>query len=213
LRSIETSPSFVAMTSPKIETERTTIFLPARDDAERLRDYHRRNAHHLAKWSPPRPPDFETIEYWHRKIEIFEQGFEDGRSAHLVATLRDRPADLVATCALSEIVRGAWQACLLGYGIDHAHEGRGLMREIVKAVVGYAFEDLALHRVMANYQPTNARSGALLKSLGFAVEGYARDYLFIDGAWRDHVLTALTNHAVHSPPPEDGASEGVDGDA
>jgi len=23
------------------------------------------------------------------------------------------------------------------------------------------------------------------------VEGYARDYLYIDGEWRDHVLTAL----------------------
>jgi ribosomal-protein-alanine N-acetyltransferase len=29
-----------------------------------------------------------------------------------------------------------------------------------------------------------------LRALGFTVEGYARDYLFIDGAWRDHVLTA-----------------------
>ncbi|MFV8766233.1 30S ribosomal protein S5 alanine N-acetyltransferase, partial [Yersinia enterocolitica] len=24
-------------------------------------------------------------------------------------------------------------------------------------------------------------------------EGYAKDYLLIDGQWRDHVLTALTN--------------------
>lgn len=28
------------------------------------------------------------------------------------------------------------------------------------------------------------------------VEGYARDYLYIAGAWRDHVLTAL-----YSPDP------------
>jgi ribosomal-protein-alanine N-acetyltransferase len=46
---------------------------------------------------------------------------------------------------------------------------------------------------MANYIPTNERSGLLLKRLGFAVEGYARDYLLINGQWRDHVLTALTN--------------------
>jgi ribosomal-protein-alanine N-acetyltransferase len=45
---------------------------------------------------------------------------------------------------------------------------------------------------MANYRPENERSGRLLQRLGFAREGYARDYLFIDGAWRDHVLTSLT---------------------
>ena len=46
---------------------------------------------------------------------------------------------------------------------------------------------------MANYMPINERSGRLLRSLGFQVEGYARDYLYVGGAWRDHVLTALTN--------------------
>ena len=39
----------------------------------------------------------------------------------------------------------------------------------------------------------NERSGAVLRRLGFVPEGYARDYLFIDGAWRDHVLTARIN--------------------
>jgi ribosomal-protein-alanine N-acetyltransferase len=31
-----------------------------------------------------------------------------------------------------------------------------------------------------------------LQRLGFRVEGLARNYLYINGAWRDHVLTALT---------------------
>ena len=46
---------------------------------------------------------------------------------------------------------------------------------------------------MANYIPENERSGRLLARLGFTREGLAKDYLFIDGAWRDHVLTALAN--------------------
>jgi ribosomal-protein-alanine N-acetyltransferase len=49
---------------------------------------------------------------------------------------------------------------------------------------------------MANYVPTNERSGRLLRRLGFVVEGYARDYLFIGGRFQDHVLTALTNGAL-----------------
>jgi hypothetical protein len=41
--------------------------------------------------------------------------------------------------------------------------------------------------------PTNERSGRLLRRLGFQVEGYARDYLYIHDGWRDHILTSLTN--------------------
>jgi ribosomal-protein-alanine N-acetyltransferase len=46
---------------------------------------------------------------------------------------------------------------------------------------------------MANYRPENYRSARLLQRLGFRREGLAADYLFIDGAWRDHILTALVN--------------------
>ena len=51
---------------------------------------------------------------------------------------------------------------------------------------------LRLHRVQANHLPENQRSARLLQRLGFRVEGLAREYLYINGAWRDHVLTALT---------------------
>ncbi|MEK6579500.1 MAG: 30S ribosomal protein S5 alanine N-acetyltransferase, partial [Bdellovibrionota bacterium] len=33
----------------------------------------------------------------------------------------------------------------------------------------------------------------ILKRLGFETEGLAKDYLFIGGRWRDHVLNSLTN--------------------
>lgn len=51
---------------------------------------------------------------------------------------------------------------------------------------------------MAAYLPDNERSGKLLKRLGFVVEGYARDYLMIDGQWQDHILTSLINHNWNS---------------
>jgi len=83
--------------------------------------------------------------------------------------------------------------CEVGYVGDVLTAGRGLMREALEATLDHAFHELRLHRVMANYRPENARSANLLARLGFVREGYARDYLFIDGAWRDHVLTSRTN--------------------
>jgi ribosomal-protein-alanine N-acetyltransferase len=81
----------------------------------------------------------------------------------------------------------------LGYGLDREAVGNGLMEEALRAVIELGFDELNLHRLMANYMPTNTRSARLLRKLGFVVEGHARDYLRLAGAWQDHVLTALTN--------------------
>ena len=67
------------------------------------------------------------------------------------------------------------------------------MSEALRATNAFVFDVIRLHRIMANYRPENVRSGRLLERLGFVREGIAKDYLFIDGAWRDHVLTSLTN--------------------
>ena len=71
-----------------------------------------------------------------------------------------------------------------------SYEGAGLMFEALTAAVEYVFAERRLHRIMANYVPTNERSGRLLRRLGFAVEGYARDYLYInnkDGTYTDRM--------------------------
>jgi ribosomal-protein-alanine N-acetyltransferase len=70
------------------------------------------------------------------------------------------------------------------------------MSEALERAIRYLFDDLLLHRIEANHMPSNTRSAKLLARLGFEREGYARDYLFIDGAFRDHVLTSLTNRAL-----------------
>ncbi len=64
------------------------------------------------------------------------------------------------------------------------------MTRAVAAMVEFAFGKLRLHRVEAACIPDNAPSIALLERNGFQREGFARGYLKIDGAWRDHVLFA-----------------------
>ena len=72
-------------------------------------------------------------------------------------------------------------------------QGKGYMLEAVRGAVRFAFQDLRLHRVMANYVPRNRRSARVLRQAGFEIEGYARAYLCLNGRWEDHVLTAITN--------------------
>lgn len=91
------------------------------------------------------------------------------------------------------MVRGPFQACHLSYSVDGDHEGRGVMEEIVRFVL--AFDEMDLHRVMANHMVTNIRSEKLLARLGFEREGFARRYLKINGRWEDHVLNSLIHPA------------------
>lgn len=98
---------------------------------------------------------------------------------------------LVGYVSLSNIVRGGFQSAYLGYGAFVGHEGRGLMTSALRAAVRVAFFGLGLHRVEANIQPTNGRSLALARRVGFQQEGYSPRYLMVDGDWRDHERWAL----------------------
>lgn len=61
----------------------------------------------------------------------------------------------------------------------------------VRAVVGYAFNKLKLHRLEAACLPTNFGSRRVLEKSGFRHEGLARAYLKINGEWADHLLFGL----------------------
>ncbi|MBD0373117.1 MAG: GNAT family N-acetyltransferase [Pyrinomonadaceae bacterium] len=179
---------------PSIATERLLLTIPDVEAAPRMLRYVEENREHFAPWAPPEPAGYYTEKFWREYLQTSRRQFEQDSSLRLVFFLRDdKQGAVVGDCNFTNFVRGPFQACYLGYKIAKRAEGRGLMREALAAGIDYAFDTLHLHRIMANYVPTNERSGQLLRRLGFTVEGYARDYLLVGGMWRDHVLTSLTN--------------------
>ncbi|HVA38281.1 MAG TPA: GNAT family N-acetyltransferase [Candidatus Dormibacteraeota bacterium] len=185
----------------RLVTPRLVVRTPLLSDGARLLAYVTRNRPRFVPWDPTPPEGYFTESFWVERCEYIQFEIAEGRALSLVMTDRaDLSGALAGRINFTAIERGVFDACRLGYSVDGAYEGRGLMREALEAAIAYVFDDLGLHRIMANYQPTNERSGNLLRRLNFAVEGYARDYLFINGAWRDHVLTARINPR-HLPPP------------
>ena len=178
--------------APQIATARLYIELAGPAHAQLHAEHFARNRAHLARWEPPRGA-VETAEYWQRQLAQSQADFELGRSVRLVALLHERPERLIARINFTQISRGAFQSCMLGYAVDGEHEGRGLMFEALAASIDWIFDSMKRHRVQANHLPENERSARLLARLGFEPEGLARDYLFINGAWREHVLNARIN--------------------
>lgn len=164
-----------------------------------LANFYAVNEAHLQKWSPAVPKGHHALDSWKRRLEEREIEFENGLSVHFIGT-DDGETHVIGGCSLSNIVRGVFQACHMGYSVAKRYEGQGYMKKIVSHAIGYAFNDMKLHRIMANHMPENERSAALLQSLGFEREGYARDYLLINGRWEDHVLNALINDSFEGRP-------------
>lgn len=107
--------------------------------------------------------------------------------------LRDGGKEALAGgVTLSNVRRRAAQFANLGYWMGRDFAGKGLMTEAVGLVTAYAFDTLGLHRVHAAFLPGNMASRRVLEKNGFREEGYAENYLQIDGKWADHVLFGLT---------------------
>jgi ribosomal-protein-alanine N-acetyltransferase len=181
------------MQLPRLETERLAIEQAAVVHAPLHPPFFACNREHFAPWEPPRPAGVESETYWEEQLAQAEREFTEGRALRFVLFARDAQPQIIGRVNFTQVFRGPFQSCSLGYQIDRAHEGKGLMREALAACIGYAFRERKLHRVQAAYMPENDRSARLLAQLRFETIGIARDYLFINGAWRDHVLTALTN--------------------
>ena len=185
-----------------LSTSRLELVLPAPSDGARVAAFQRANRQFLAALEPPRPDGYYHAEFWQKRLaELAEAAAGDRQYGYFVQLQPavDPAAPLVGWINFANIVRGAFQACHLGYHLSERSEGHGYMTEALRAGIDHMFTAKNLHRIMANYVPTNHRSERVLTRLGFEREGNAKNYLYLGGAWRDHVLTSLTNPAWRAP--------------
>jgi len=144
----------------------------------------------LTPWEPTWPSDDLTRAAFRRRLR--RQAEDVARDESFAFLIFDSTSDeLVGGLTLGGVRRGVAQAATLGYWMGAPHAGKGRMTRAVAAVVRFGFDTLRLHRIEAACIPDNAPSIALLERNGFEREGFARAYLKIDDAWRDHILLAL----------------------
>jgi ribosomal-protein-alanine N-acetyltransferase len=177
---------------PTIEGNGVTLRMPQIADFEEWAALRETSRDFLTPWEPTWPLDDLTRAAFRRRIKRYAEDLRtDQGYAFLIA--RSSDGTLVGGLTLANIRRGVAQAGSLGYWTGLPFVRQGYMTAAVRAVIPFAFMSLRLHRLEAACIPPNTASIRLLEKTGFVREGYAREYLCINGVWQDHLLYGRLN--------------------
>jgi ribosomal-protein-alanine N-acetyltransferase len=176
-----------------LETPRLQLKTVGLSHTPAVWDFVVRNRDFLAPWEIERAPDYYTEQAQRRLIGHDILSREEGTLFKVWISKRVEPERILGSIGLSNIIRGAFQSCHLGYRMDSGETGKGYMTEALTRVVDYGFRELKLHRIEANIMPRNQASLRVVEKLGFHHEGLARKYLKINGKWEDHIHMVLLN--------------------
>jgi len=97
---------------------------------------------------------------------------------------------------IGNVTHGALRSAWIGYWVSREVIGGGVATGALALGLDHCFGPVTLHRVEATVRPENEASRAVLAKVGFREEGLLRRYLDVDGAWRDHLLVAMTAEEV-----------------
>jgi ribosomal-protein-alanine N-acetyltransferase len=174
---------------PEIAGEDVVLRSPQMTDCAEWIALREKSRSFLTPWEPTWPADDLTRASFRRRIKRYG---EDQRCdlAYAFFIFRKQDNALVGGLTLANIRRGCAQAASLGYWMGAPYARQGYMTAAVKAVIRFTFGSLKLHRIEAACIPANIASTRLLEKTGFKQEGFARQYLCINGIWQDHVLFA-----------------------
>ncbi len=182
----------------KLEGASVSLRPPQMADWASWADTRAQSREFLTPWEPAWPSDALTESAYMRRVRRLgaEWRADEGYSFHVFE--RDTGM-LVGGIGLTQVRRGVAQAATLGYWIGEPYQRRGYTTEAVRLTAAFAFQTLQLHRIEAACLPENLASRRVLEKAGFGREGFARLYLRIAGAWRDHLTFALLQEDFERP--------------
>lgn len=166
-------------------------------DCSSLLDLRLRNRDFLQPFEPLHQEAFYTLSGQSGILEKLTQSWGQGTGYGFGIFLRNSEK-LIGRVSLSNVVRGAWESCTIGYFLDQRYNGHGIMTRAVRLAVGFAFEQAFLHRVQGAVMPRNTASIRVLEKVGFVYEGLAKYYLKINGHWENHHIYSITREQWNS---------------
>ena len=173
-----------------LETDGVTLRPLRHRDARAWQEVRARNAGWLRPWEATIPPGREE-EIPPTFGAMVRRQRAEARAGRGLPWVIEVDGQLAGQLTVGGIAYGSLRSGYIGYWIDEAFAGRGIVPTAVAMACDYCFEALGLHRIEVNIRPENAASLRVVEKLGFHDEGLRPAYLHIDGQWRDHRSFAL----------------------
>ncbi|MBS0410491.1 MAG: GNAT family N-acetyltransferase [Proteobacteria bacterium] len=139
------------------------------------------DAEAMAYWSTPPHRDLATTQAWLESM----LAADPAESCDFIV---ERDGRVIGKA-------GCWRLPEVGYILARDQWGQGLAREALEAVVAHVFAAHPLAALIADVDPRNARSLALLKGLGFVETSRAERTMQVGEAWVDSVYLKLARPA------------------
>ncbi|MCH7549867.1 MAG: GNAT family N-acetyltransferase [Candidatus Krumholzibacteriota bacterium] len=137
-------------------------------------------------WSSP---PMGSIEDAKRLLKEIHQCFRE-RSLFQWGIARLDDDHVIGTCTLADL-HPVHRRAEVGFALEKASWGQGLVREVLPLVFTFAFDTLDLHRIEADIDPANTPSIRIVESFGFQREGYLRERYHVGDIIQDALMYGL----------------------
>jgi len=170
----------------EIDTERCILRRIVPDDYEVMYENWARYEE-VCRYFPFDPAS--DIEAYREKVYRWVTNYESDTYFHWVIEWKEN-GELIGTINLGNVD----EACFMSetaYMLSPEYWGKGIMTEVLRAVLNYAFGKVGLNRVQADVFDGNIASERVLKKCGMQLEGIARQKYYKNGSFIDAAQYAV----------------------
>lgn len=152
---------------------------------------------HLEPWEPVADVNWQVRHAISSWPSICSGLRGEARKGRMLPYAIELDGEFCGQLTIGNVTHGALRSAWIGYWVAKEHNGGGVATGAVALGLDHGFGPVGLHRIEATVRPENAPSRAVLAKARFREEGLLRRYLEVDGAWRDHLLVAITIEELH----------------
>ena len=178
------------------ETDRLVLKILDSSHSDIVLDYYNRNRSFLEPWEVEKKDIFYTDRFQSNQLERDFSDIKNGNLLRLWIFKKSDRSKTIGNIAFSNIIRGHFLSCHLGYKLDIEEMKKGYITEAIKEGIKIIFDEYGLHRIEANIMPRNLASLRVTEKLGFLNEGISKKYIKINGKWEDHIHMVLLNDNI-----------------
>jgi ribosomal-protein-alanine N-acetyltransferase len=173
---------------PEIKTERLFLRKMTKKDAAEILAL-RSNENVMEHIDRERTKSIKDAEIF---IDRITASLESNNGIMWGITLKENPGTIIGNIGYWRLIKEHYRA-EVGYMLHPSFWKKGIMKEALKEIIVYGFNDMNLHSIEANINPDNKASAALLESTGFIKEAYFKEDFFFNGIFGDTVIYSRLN--------------------